>query len=99
MPVEDEFKKGHKFPFTVSEILNCDNQKILDYFLSYDDFTNVTNKAKKEEKKERYDDDEFVEVMEAEDDNKHEQDVDIYEDINKFDGDQSAQSGNIINIK
>ena len=32
-PTEDEFKRGHKYPFVSSELLNCDTQKLLDYFI------------------------------------------------------------------
>ena len=28
MPTEDEFKRGHKYPFVVSEILSMDIQEI-----------------------------------------------------------------------
>lgn len=32
MPESDEHERGHKFPFVVSEILNCDCAPILDAF-------------------------------------------------------------------
>ena len=31
-PSDDEFKRGYKYPFVSCELLNCDTQKILDYF-------------------------------------------------------------------
>ena len=31
-PTEDEFKRGHKYPFVSSELLSCDVQKLLDFF-------------------------------------------------------------------
>lgn len=31
-PLDDEYKRGHKYPFVSNELLNCDTQKILDYF-------------------------------------------------------------------
>lgn len=31
-PTEDEFKRGHKYPFISGELLNCDVAKILDFF-------------------------------------------------------------------
>lgn len=32
-PSDDEFKRGHKYPFVSSELLNCDTQKLLDFFI------------------------------------------------------------------
>lgn len=34
MPEADEHERGHKFPFVVSEILNCDCASILDAFFN-----------------------------------------------------------------
>lgn len=31
-PSEDEFKRGHKYPFVSCELLNCDVPKLLDFF-------------------------------------------------------------------
>ncbi len=33
-PLEDDNKKGHRYPFISNEILNCDVGKINDYFLN-----------------------------------------------------------------
>jgi hypothetical protein len=31
-PTEDEFQRGHKYPFISCELLNCDVTKLLDFF-------------------------------------------------------------------
>ena len=46
-PTEDDQLKGHKFPFVSSELLNCNDQNISDYFL----MTNSELYSKKENEK------------------------------------------------
>lgn len=77
-PTVDEHLKGHKFPFVSCELLCCDElSKMYDMFTSFEDPDK--DKKKKEEKKDRYEDDDFVEVKEGDNDNKD----DWFEDINK----------------
>lgn len=84
-PKEDDYKIGYKFPFIASEILNCDIDKILNYFFTYEDKNNKPTKNS-EEKKECNEDDEFVEV-------KEEGKKEIYEDINKIDTEFNENEG------
>ena len=46
-PKEDNQLTGHKFPFVASELLNCDEQSISDFFLM------TNNELKEKEDKER----------------------------------------------
>ena len=47
-PKEDDQIKGHKFPFVASEILNCEEKKIYNYFLLTEDELDKENENEKD---------------------------------------------------
>ena len=75
MPIIDDQKKGHKFPFNATEILCCDNNDILERFfneikISEDDDSDDEENEEDEEKK---DDEKKEEEKKKEEENKEEE--------------------------
>ena len=51
MPASDDKKVGHKFPFNATELLCCDNSKIIEHLMNEVPFKEENEEVKKEEEK------------------------------------------------
>ena len=74
MPVSDDKKVGHKFPFNATELLCCDNSKIIEHLMNEVPFKEEKEEEKKEdEKKEEKKKDEEKKEEQKDEEQKEEQ--------------------------